>query len=186
MEQEPSQEMAQDSLQSTDTDVVAIKQDFNQDVNLENNAPVIDTSAKKVTGIKIKNLAGGISEYTVRKGDTLMLISYKVYGDYSKWRELSQMNPGISANSLTEGAKVQFRTSDKYYPKRSPGMAYLIQDGDTLGTISSDKYGTVKKWRNIYENNRQLIRDPNLIFSGFTLYLPKLSNEVASNYIELQ
>jgi nucleoid-associated protein YgaU len=44
-----------------------------------------------------------------------------------------------------------------------------------------EKYGTTRKWKKIYKNNEPLVRDPNLIFAGFTLYyLPqrKLASEV--------
>jgi nucleoid-associated protein YgaU len=51
--------------------------------------------------------------------------------------------------------------------------------GETLGTISSDKYGTPVKWRKIYDNNRPLIKNPNTIYAGFTLYyIPE--REIAS------
>ena len=33
-------------------------------------------------------LAGGIGEYKVEKGETLMMIAFKIWGDYSKWRHL--------------------------------------------------------------------------------------------------
>ena len=52
---------------------------------------------------------------------------------------------------------------------------------NTLGTISNDVYGTTHKWKRLWENNRQLIKDPNRIYAGFYLfYQPegKLTNEV--------
>jgi nucleoid-associated protein YgaU len=185
---EDGQEEAAANEEETSNDAVAVREDA--DVNPENN-PVIDTTesladeATEDAPVQTQKVAGGMSEYTVQKGDTLMLIAYKVYGDYSKWRDLSGINK-TSAGSLAAGMKIKYRTSMQNFPRKSAGMAYLIQDGDTLGSISEDKYGTIKKWKNIYENNRQLIKDPNLIFAGFTLFLPSLSNKVASNYIELQ
>jgi hypothetical protein len=50
------------------------------------------------------------------------------------------------------------------------GEKYKIKKGDTLGSISTEVYGTSKKWRKLWENNKQLIRDPNRIFAGFYLY----------------
>ena len=50
------------------------------------------------------------------------------------------------------------------------GTPYMVKTGDTLQIISMDKYGTTRKWKSIYENNRPLIRNPNLIFAGFTIY----------------
>jgi hypothetical protein len=50
------------------------------------------------------------------------------------------------------------------------GDKYLIKHGDTLGTISNDLYGTSSKWKKLWKNNRELIKDPNRIFAGFYLY----------------
>jgi len=50
------------------------------------------------------------------------------------------------------------------------GEQYLIVFGDTLGKISSKVYGSMGKWKMIWENNKRLIRDPNKIYAGFYLY----------------
>jgi hypothetical protein len=50
------------------------------------------------------------------------------------------------------------------------GERYLIKGGDTLGTISNEVYGTTAKWRKLWDNNRQLIHNPNRIYAGFYLY----------------
>jgi len=50
------------------------------------------------------------------------------------------------------------------------GEKYLIKVGDTLGLISNEVYGTKAKWKKLWENNRQLIKNPNRIFAGFNLY----------------
>jgi hypothetical protein len=47
------------------------------------------------------------------------------------------------------------------------GERYLIKQGDTLGSISGSVYGTPRKWKKIWETNKDLIKDPNRIFSGF-------------------
>lgn len=123
----------------------------------------------------VTNSGGEFNTYTVQKGDTYMLVAYKVYADYSKWRDIADLNGG---GALVPGSQVRYRSAWQSFPIKTQGAPYIIQNGDTLGGISQNKYGTVKKWRNIYDNNKQLIKDPNLIFAGFTLYLPGL-NEVA-------
>ena len=111
-------------------------------------------------------VVGELQDYLVQKGDTLMYIAFKKLGDYRKWRELSKLNGGIV--SVTPGTTIKYEASAfAWAPKGNP---YLIKRGDTLGTISNDKYGTSKRWKDLWNNNKPMIKDPNLIFAGFTLY----------------
>lgn len=116
--------------------------------------------------------------YTVKKHDTLMLISQSIYGDYSRWREIMNNNPS-RARHLFVGDILKLVKPDQKDIENSPkGLPYIIQKGDTLASISDDKYGTPKKWVKIYKNNITLIKDPNRIFTGFTIFYepePQLS-----------
>jgi nucleoid-associated protein YgaU len=110
--------------------------------------------------------------YTVQKNETLMMIAFKLYGDYSKWRELVSYNKDLLAGSskVKEGMEIKFLTPDSEFIWNPAGLPYLIRTGDTLGGISGNVYGTVQKWRSLWDNNRPLIKDPNRIFAGFTIY----------------
>ena len=112
--------------------------------------------------------SGSNGKYTVKKGDTLMWVAFKIYGDYSKWKDLSNANGGIS--SISSGQVLNYNEPVDRFVWQPNGQPHTVVSGETLGTISNDKYGTVSKWRSIYENNRPMIKDPNLIFAGFTLY----------------
>jgi LysM repeat protein len=112
--------------------------------------------------------------YTVQKGDTLMRISWEQYGDLFRWREIYALNKAKIAdpNNVPPGTVLQIAGQG-----RSPASAmehngeqYLIVFGDTLGKISSKVYGSMGKWKMIWENNKRLIRDPNKIYAGFYLY----------------
>ena len=107
--------------------------------------------------------------YTVKRGETLMMAAFNIYGDYRKWQALGSLN-GISGGRVAEGTVIRYKKPATEFVWNPEGLPYLIKNGDTLVTISSDKYGTAKKWELIYNNNRPLIKDPNLIFAGFTLY----------------
>lgn len=116
--------------------------------------------------------------YRVKNGDTLMMIAFKVYGDYRRWRDIARYN-GISPARPQPGTVLKYQQNGSGFRWNPAGLPYLIKRGDSLVSISNDKYGTPNKWRSIYNNNRPMIRDPNLIFAGFTLYY--LSNrDVAS------
>ncbi|MEQ9364070.1 MAG: LysM peptidoglycan-binding domain-containing protein, partial [Leptospirales bacterium] len=53
-----------------------------------------------------------------------------------------------------------------------PGANYPVQRGDTLYDLSRRAYGTQSQWRKIYEANRNLISDPDLLVTGRTLKIP--------------
>lgn len=109
--------------------------------------------------------------YTVEKSDTLMLIAFKIYGDYAKWKDIKSLNPQIKGvMSLNVGDQLKYMEPTEKFVYSPKGNPILVKKGDTLGSISSDVYGVMKRWRDIYENNQPLIKDPNLIFAGFTLY----------------
>ncbi len=114
------------------------------------------------------------SKYTVKKGDTLMLVAFKLYGDYRRWRTLKEQNPGLRNSALVPGTELTYSPPARPFSWNPQGRPHLVRTGDTLVIISQDKYGTPKHWKDIWKNNEPLILDPNLIFAGFTIYyLPK-------------
>jgi nucleoid-associated protein YgaU len=128
-------------------------------------------------------VAGGtIMQYTVKKNETLMLIAFKIYGDYGKWKRLANQNSGKLKDgmSVREGMVLDYVSPAQEFTWNPQGLPYLIRTGDTLGIISKTVYTTPKKWKLIWENNRPLIKDPNKIFAGFTLYYLENGREVAS------
>lgn len=149
-----------DEMTNDDTETVA---DASDEV-MESNSPV------QITGSEI---------YEVQKGETLMWIAFKLYGDYRKWKDLRAANEDVVADGIQPGDKIKYSPTEfAWNPK---GLPHLIKSGETLGTISNDKYGTDKKWKRIWDNNKEMIRDPNLIFAGFTLYYTPEERELASD-----
>jgi len=49
---------------------------------------------------------------------------------------------------------------------------YTVMRRDTLSKIAVLEYGDAKQWRKIYEANKDLIEDPDLIFPGQVLRIP--------------
>lgn len=59
-------------------------------------------------------------------------------------------------------------------PPTSPARprTYTVAAGDTLGEISMETLGTSRRWREIYELNRDRIPDPDNVRSGVVLKIP--------------
>jgi len=116
--------------------------------------------------------------YTVKGGETLMWISFLVYGDYLKWRDLSSWNRGKYGDDyqLTRGTIITYKKLKNPFLYRPQGLPYLIKKRDTLGKISKKVYGKKWFWKRIWRNNLRQIKNPDLIFAGFTLYYPQIKS----------
>ena len=127
--------------------------------------------------------AGKIVSYKVQKGETLMQIAFKVYGDVSKWKSIKQMNSGLAGmnSSLRSGMEIKYKAPQNKFEWNPEGTPHMIKTGETLGTISKEVYQTPKKWKNIWENNKPLIKNPNVIYAGFTLYC---KSSTMANYVQ--
>ena len=49
---------------------------------------------------------------------------------------------------------------------------YIIKKGDTLSAIAKQFYGKANDYPRIFEANREVIKDPNLIFPGQKIRIP--------------
>lgn len=116
------------------------------------------------------------ASYTVKENETLMMIAFQLYGDYSRWRELAKLNEEKLGGStvIAKGMELKHKVPEQPFVFNPEGNPYLIVEGDTLGKISSKTYGQPVFWKEIWHNNKPLIKDPNVIFAGFTIYTPFL------------
>jgi nucleoid-associated protein YgaU len=170
--------VADEELNIDDSDFIVDadeKDEMTDEADTETVADASDEMMDEKSPVQIS----GSEVYEVQKGETLMWIAFKLYGDYRKWKDLQAANQDVVADGVQPGDRIKYSPSEfAWNPK---GLPHLIKRGETLGTISSDKYGTEKKWRKIWDNNKEMIRDPNLIFAGFTLYYTPEERELASD-----
>jgi len=60
----------------------------------------------------------------------------------------------------------------KVPPPKEKVEYYIIQKGDTLSKIAKHYYGDANKYPRIFEANREVIKDANLIFPGQKVRIP--------------
>ncbi|MHC4299434.1 MAG: LysM peptidoglycan-binding domain-containing protein [Planctomycetota bacterium] len=53
-----------------------------------------------------------------------------------------------------------------------PDRSHVVRDGETLSQISFDYYGSAGKWQRIFEANRKVIKDANVVKPGTKLIIP--------------
>ena len=56
-----------------------------------------------------------------------------------------------------------------------PVRTYTVVKGDTLSAIARHHYGKASHWHEIFEANRDVLKDPDHIYPGQQLKLPELS-----------
>ena len=50
---------------------------------------------------------------------------------------------------------------------------YVVLSGDSLSKIAQKQYGHAALWTRVFEANRDIIKDPDKIFPGQKLRIPK-------------
>jgi nucleoid-associated protein YgaU len=124
-------------------------------------------------------LEGGKTvSYIVKLGDTLMKIAFEKHADYLRWKDIYSVNKDkmISPRKMKVGTELTIENVKYVYIKRD-GKPYLIRKEDTLKSISKKLYGTEDKWKDIWKNNPQLVKNPKKIYAGFTLYYQPKNGE---------
>jgi len=67
---------------------------------------------------------------------------------------------------IVEIASVEEVSSPKEYEN------YVIQKNDTLQKISRKFYGTTKKWKMIYNTNKKVVKNPDILYPGTEIKIP--------------
>ncbi|MEO7867002.1 MAG: LysM peptidoglycan-binding domain-containing protein [Candidatus Eisenbacteria bacterium] len=75
--------------------------------------------------------------------------------------------------SKPDFSNVQSGSSTNAPPPGAPTTnTYVVKAGDSLSKIAKVVYGDVTAWRKIYEANRDIIKNPDLIHPGQVLKIP--------------
>ncbi|HEY0679571.1 MAG TPA: LysM peptidoglycan-binding domain-containing protein [Chitinophagaceae bacterium] len=107
----------------------------------------------------------GVENLQVREQDNVLYIDGTVNSEETKknlWNVYNRIDPDYRSGdvvmnlSMGEGAEEE----------------YEVKSGDSLSKIGS-KYGVA--WKDIYEANRDLIKNPDLIQPGWKLRIPRKS-----------
>ena len=74
---------------------------------------------------------------------------------------------------VAEDLKVEATKPD--VPEEPEALAdfYTIEKGDTLGAIAKKHYGKASAYMRIFEANKDIISDPNKIYPGQKIRIPK-------------
>ena len=132
---------------------------------------------REVPSPVVKN-ATSYMTYTVQTGDTLWKIARKyncsiteiMAANSDRIKNPNRIHAGWQLKIPQSGAPITGGTPDAVLPENKKSGRYIVRQGDTLWKIAR-KYGC--SVAEIISLNRELIRNPALIYSGWELKVPQ-------------
>ncbi|HSH03282.1 MAG TPA: LysM peptidoglycan-binding domain-containing protein [Anaerolineae bacterium] len=76
------------------------------------------------------------------------------------------------AQEAAEAARLAEEAAKAAEAEEAAAKLYVVQPGDNLWKIAAKLYGNGNRWKEIFEANKETIKDPNLIRAGMELNIP--------------
>jgi nucleoid-associated protein YgaU len=112
------------------------------------------------------------STYRVKRGDTLWTIAQSQLGAGHRWMAIYAANKGILSHPSRIQVGQVLQLPQRQATASAARVRITVRPGDSLSLIALKRLGRVDRWREIYEMNRQTLRNPRLIFPGQVLWIP--------------
>jgi nucleoid-associated protein YgaU len=124
--------------------------------------------AEEVEKMLKKDLGGGIGDLKVSYDDGTVTLTGNC--DSQATKEKAVLLAG-NIKGVEKVADENFNAP----PAEVATEFYVIQKGDTLSKIAKAYYGDAMKYPVIFEANREVIKNADLIYPGQTVRIPKIS-----------
>ena len=136
---------------------------------------VIDSSQKTCWFVKpekkIKDIETVGMDY--KEGNEKLKTFRPKFNDYDRAMQARSANINIDDNELVTGVEQPKKETPAPAPEeKKQGNTYTVKSGDCLWNIAKQFYGSGAQYTKIYEANKSIIKNPNLIYPGQVLTIP--------------
>jgi nucleoid-associated protein YgaU len=117
----------------------------------------------------------------VRAGESLSGICEREYGDQSLASALASYNGIANPDLVRQGRRLRLpdpivlgaKPANSRPTATDPRYAsYTVKPGESLSEIASRLLKSARRWRELYDLNRDVIRDPDSVEAGTTIKVP--------------
>lgn len=142
-------------------------------LNKKEEAAATTISAEEVKRKKVEKMKAAVDNLKLPVKDLSLLLNgdvVTVYGtaETQVAKELVVLTLGNNADIASVDDRMSVITP------QPEATFYEVKSGDSLSKIAKAHYGDAMKYNAIFEANKPMLKDPNLIYPGQQLRIPKL------------
>lgn len=114
-----------------------------------------------------KDLGGQVTNLVVTVGDGRVTLMGQCTSDAAREKAV------LLAGNVKGIDRVDARFLTVQVQQPPEPTFYTVQSGDSLSKIAKQVYGDAMKWKALFEANREVIKDPDLIYAGQKIRIPE-------------
>lgn len=144
-----------------------------------NDAKEVEDLLKKQLGGKIQNLKAEVSDGLVKLHGTCDSLATKekavlLAGNIKGIEKVDDTHLKTRPSQQKKAQPSKAEGKPKEEKEEEESQFYEIKSGDNLSKIAKQFYGDANKYPLIFEANREVIKDPDKIYPGQKIRIPKL------------
>ena len=131
-----------------------------------NEGPEIQANITKLLGSQVENLKVDYNDGLVRL--------YGLVNSVASKQKAVLLAGNVKGVEKVNDDGLQVKPAPVQQKAPEPEFTfYTIVKGDSLSKIAKKYYGDAMKWNTLFEANREVIQDPDLIYPGQVIRVPK-------------
>jgi nucleoid-associated protein YgaU len=95
-----------------------------------------------------------------------------MYAKTNREQEEQTMAPRVESELKAAEMREKLRQQAEERAARAKPRVYVVKEGDSLSKIAKEVLGDASRWKEIFEANKDQIKDPSLIRVGQELRIP--------------
>lgn len=136
--------------------------------------PRVDREIQGNQGYLFGSATEAERQHKVKETRTISVLEIELGSHQARESKSKQTITARTEVPVQEDIEVEENILEEIVPEGKEATLYTVQKGDTLQKISMKFYGTTKKWKKLYDANRDVLKSPDRVYPGKTIRIPTL------------